>query len=115
MRQISFHLTTEQIRNRTKTVTRRIGWNNVKPGELLQAIVKGQGIPKGGHVEKLCVIKVESVKRETLCMMVLDYKSDETAKEGFPHLTTQEFVTMFVKEMKCPWIQQVTRIEFSYV
>jgi hypothetical protein len=52
-RNISFALTTDQVRSRTKTVTRRLGWKDLKPGTLLQPVVKAQGIPKGGKVEKI--------------------------------------------------------------
>lgn len=52
MRNISFALTTEQIRNQTKTVTRRVGWANLKPGTLLQPIEKGQGLKKGDRARK---------------------------------------------------------------
>lgn len=62
---MSFALTTDQVRRRTKTVTRRMGWRRLKPGTLLQPIVKGQGIPKGGHVETIGgpirVLRVDSV------------------------------------------------------
>jgi hypothetical protein len=47
MRRISFALTTTQVQNRTKTVTRRLGWNNLKPGDRLQPIYKGMGVEKG--------------------------------------------------------------------
>ena len=53
MRNISFAKTTEQVRLQRKTVTRRVGWLFLKHGDLLQPIVKGQGIQKGGTVEKI--------------------------------------------------------------
>ena len=42
MRNISFMLTTQQFRNRTKTVTRRMGWWNLKPGDILMGVEKRQ-------------------------------------------------------------------------
>jgi hypothetical protein len=60
MRLISFSLTTRQVRDGSKTVTRRLGWADLKPGERLQACVKCMGIPKGGHVEKIRVIECVS-------------------------------------------------------
>ena len=53
MRNMSFSLTTEQIRNRTKDVTRRLGWKNLKPGEHFRAVEKCQGLKKGEHIVKL--------------------------------------------------------------
>ena len=60
-RNMSFMLTTEQIRNRTKTVTRRLGWQFLKTGDVLNACVKCQGLKPGETVERLCQIRVTSV------------------------------------------------------
>ena len=43
-RNMSFMLTTEQVRNKTKTVTRRLGWWFLKPGEIVNAVEKGMGL-----------------------------------------------------------------------
>jgi len=43
-RNISFALTTKQIRNRSKTVTRRLGWLHIKKGDVLNACVKCMGL-----------------------------------------------------------------------
>lgn len=34
-RHMSFSMTTEAVRRREKTVTRRLGWSDLKPGTLL--------------------------------------------------------------------------------
>ena len=68
---MSFCLTTPQVRAGTKTVTRRIGWWNLKPGELLMAIEKGQGLKKGEHVTRIRPIRVVTVRRERLHMIAL--------------------------------------------
>lgn len=112
MRNISFALTTEQVRNRTKTVTRRLGWVNLKPGTLLQPVVKAQGIPKGGTVEKIGgPIRVVSVDRVVLG----DISPQDVYREGFPQMTPREFVAMFKKHMGGLKDQTVTRIQFEYV
>jgi hypothetical protein len=38
MRNMSFSMATSQAREKSKTVTRRLGWAGAKPGELLQQI-----------------------------------------------------------------------------
>jgi len=43
MRLISFMLTERQIRERTKTQTRRLGWKTVKVGDRLRGVLKCQG------------------------------------------------------------------------
>ena len=133
-RNISFFLTTEPIRNRTKTVTRRLGWKNVKRGEILNACVKCQGLKPGEKIEKLCKIRVTDARPEPLNFMEsqddlvrdlmevwndVDYPKDygdtEAVKEGFPNMTGAEFVGMFCENMKCQPETKVTRIEFEYI
>ena len=58
MRNISFMLTTEQIINRTKTVTRRNGWKNLKKGDLLCGARKCMGLRPGEKMERLSTIRV---------------------------------------------------------
>lgn len=118
MKNISFMLTTEQIRNRTKTVTRRMGWKNLRPGELLQACVKCQGIKKGEHPEKLCVIRVRKVRNEKLNELEKEpfgYGRAEVVKEGFPKIQPAEFVDFFCDHNGCQPTDEITRVEFEYV
>jgi len=121
-RNISFALTTEPFKNRTKTVSRRLGWwedkkrrRIIRAGDLLMGCEKCQGIEKGGLV-RLGLIQVVDVRREPLNLMLYpDYGSDEVVKEGFPNLTGGEFVDMFCSHMNCNQHEDVTRIAFRYV
>jgi len=117
MRNISFALTTEQVKNRTKTVTRRIGWKNLKPGTLLQPVEKAQGLKKGEHVTKIGgPIKVVSVRQEPLREMYhAAIGLREARYEGFPHLNGKQFVAFFCEHNGCTPDDEVTRIEFEYV
>lgn len=110
-RNMSFMLTTEQIRNRKKTVTRRMGWKNLKPGTLLNACEKCMGLKKGENIKKLCQIRVVDVRREPLNRI----SKAEVTKEGFPEESPDGFVRMFTHHMKCRRDEVVTRIEFEYV
>jgi hypothetical protein len=110
---MSFMLTTQQIRDETKTVTRRLGWKFLKVGDRIQACVKCQGLGKGGKIQKLKVIEVVAVRREVLTC--IHFYSGECEREGFPSMTTSEFVNMFCREMRCADSDFVTRIEFKYV
>lgn len=110
MKNISFQLTEEQIRNRTKTVTRRLGWRKLKAGDLLQACVKCMGLKRGESPEKLARIRVVSVTREQLDTIT----ADDCAREGFPDLKPMGFVEMFCRHMNVPETVEVTRIEFEY-
>lgn len=120
-RNISFALTTDQIRNRTKTVTRRLGWKNLKPGTVLNACVKCMGLKPGEKVQKLATIRVVDVRQESLDAMddcgdsPWSYGNLEAKKEGFSMMTGAEFVTMFCTHMNCSDTTEVTRIEFEYI
>jgi hypothetical protein len=123
MPNMSFAITTEQIRNRTKTVTRRLGWEKLRPGALVWAVEKCQGLKKGERVTRIAQLRVVNVRRERLGAMLPPYSihngnnygEQEVAKEGFPNSTPAEFVAMFCKTHKpCePW-WLITRIEFEY-
>lgn len=118
MRNISFALTKDQIRGRTKTVTRRNGWDFVKPGDLLQGVEKCQGLKKGETVKPLSVIRVVGVTREQLRRMTDDpaYGATECEREGFPEMTPAQFVEMFCRSHRgCTPDSEITRIEFGYV
>lgn len=117
MRNISFFLTTEQFRGRSKDVTRRLGWSNLKPGTRLMGCVKCQGLKPGEPMERLGVVEVTSVCREQLSLMVdyPDYGKSEALREGFPEMSGPEFVEMFCEHMKVKPDHRVTRIEFRYV
>lgn len=115
MRNMSFALTTEQVRNQTKTVTRRLGWASANIGDIVQPVVKGQGIPKGGKIEKIGgPIRFVSVRRERLNIIGTRYLYDPVL-EGFPLMTNAEFVAMFCQHNACDPTDDVTRIEFEYV
>lgn len=116
MKNISFSLTTPQFLDKSKDVTRRLGWGDLKPGDRLMACEKCQGIKRGEKIVKLGEIVVVSVRHETLHRMITDkdYGKEEARREGFPHLTGAEFVAMFCKAMNCLRSQIVTRIEFAH-
>ena len=109
MRNMSFSMTTDQLVDGSKDVTRRIGWQNVRPGDRIQAVKKGMGLKKGEKAEKLVVITVVSVRQEPL------YRIDkaECVREGFPDMEPEEFVTMFMAANRCEKHTIVTRIEFK--
>jgi hypothetical protein len=128
-RQMSFSMTVEAVRSRSKTVTRRTGWDSLKPGDLVWAVEKSMGLKKGEKVNKLALLRVVSVEWEPLSWLLEDshytYYSGrnggrydavaELAREGFPELHPIEFVTMFCETNNCFEDDLVNRIEFEYV
>jgi hypothetical protein len=111
MRNISFALTTRQVRAREKTVTRRLGWAALQPGTLLMACEKCQGLKSGEKLVRLGAIRVTNVRRERLWLI----DEADIAREGFPGMKPSAFVGMFCEHMRCGAADLVTRIEFEYL
>ena len=117
MRDMSFALTVEPMRQHLKHCTRRFGWDDIKVGEILQAVEKCQGLKKGEHVKKLDVIRVTAERWEPLTQMVefSEYGKEEVILEGFPLMSPAEFVMMVAKANHKEPYQMVHRIQFEYV
>lgn len=111
MRNISFALTTEQFRNRTKFVTRRNGWAFLAPGDHLMGCVKCMGLKPGEKLERLGEIVVLEVRREPLNSIT----PEEVILEGFPTWTPQQFIEMYCKHNGNHPDDPVNRIRFDYV
>lgn len=111
MRNMSFMLTTAQVRDGTKTVTRRLGWEFLKPGDLVRACVKCMGLRRGEHVERIRTIRILRVSKQWLNSIT----QEDVQREGFPDWTPQQFVNMFCEHNHCEPDTLVNRIEFEYV
>ncbi len=109
---MSFHLTTRQVRAREKTVTRRNGWQRARVGQVVQPIVKGQGLRKGEHVEQIGgPIRFVDVRREPLDAIT----AADVELEGFPGMTPAAFVELYRRANGGAADQIVTRIQFEYL
>lgn len=113
-RNMSCALTTDAVRRRQKTVTRRLGWWFLKPGDELQLCVKCMGLRPGDKIERLAMVRVVSTRPEPLRDM-RDYGVAEVIREGFANMTVSEFLRMFCESMKCTPDTVVNRIEWEYV
>ena len=111
MKLISFSMTPEQILDRSKTVTRRMGWKGLAPGTQLRAVEKAMGLKRGEKVRDLAVIEVVDVRRE----LIEDITAADVVAEGFPDWTAERFVEAFCKAMRCDPADECVRIEFRYV
>jgi hypothetical protein len=112
-RNISFALTTEQFKNRTKTVTRRPGWLFLKPGDVLMGCRKCMGLKSGEKIERLGLIRVVNTRRERINQIT----AGDVVKEGFPDMDKAQFLRFFLSEIrpKQGALTIVTRIEFEYL
>ena len=113
MRNMSFKLTQEQVRNQTKDVTRRFGWWFLQPGDVVQPVRKGMGLKKGEKVEKIGPpIRIVSTRRE----MVGDVTDAECVREGFPDMTRGDFIKLLSADFyRATGTSPVNRIEFEYL
>jgi UTP-glucose-1-phosphate uridylyltransferase len=120
---MSFALTTDAVKARTKTVTRRLGWKFAKAGDRILAVDK----LRTKNAQKLGVIEIVNVRREWL-WEIYSYLIDsnvtkpvyeqvnETTREGFPNMSGLQFADMFRQMHKLDDDDvQVTRIEFRYI
>ncbi len=112
---MSVALTEAAVRDRSKTVTRRLGWERLRPYNRLTLCRKVMGRKRSdGTVEplvRLAEVEVLSVRRELLCDVTLD----DVAREGFPDYSLRAFVQFFCLHMRCTPDTEVTRIEWTYL
>lgn len=111
-RLMSVALTESQVRARNKTVTRRMGWHVLRPGDRLTLCRKVMGRRRGEPLVRIVDVRVLAVRRERLD----EITPDEVLAEGFPEMSPAEFVEFFCGTHKgCTPDSEVTRIEWAYL
>ncbi|MEU5407441.1 hypothetical protein [Nocardia asteroides] len=111
-RLMSVSLTEDQVRSRTKTVTRRVGWRMLAAGDHLTLCRKVMGRKPDEPLVRIVDVEVLSVRREPLNVI----SADDLAAEGFPWMTRPEFVEFFCATHRgCGPETEVTRIEWRYL
>lgn len=112
MKNMSFAMTTEQVANQTKTVTRRFGWDKLKCGQLIQPVEKVMGFKKGDKIVKIGgPIQIVNIRKEQLW----EITRDDVILEGFPDMMPEQFVQMMIDKFRCKPRDIVNRIEFKYL
>lgn len=110
-RLMSVALTEDAVRERRKTVTRRLGWRFLKSGDRLTLCRKVMGRKPGEPLVRLAEVEVVSVRRERLSEM----RVSDLAAEGFPDWGWGRFAAFFCTNMRCEPDAVVTRIEWRYL
>lgn len=110
-RLMSVSLTEAAVLDRSKTVTRRLGWRMLKPGDTLTLCRKVQGRKPGEPLVRLAEVRVVDVRRERLN----EITQEEVVKEGFPTASPLWFVDFFCERMRTWPRVLVTRIEWEYL
>lgn len=127
-RLMSVSLTEQAVRDRRKTVTRRLGWRHLTPGTELDLCrkVMGRRHPDGtvDPLVRVARVRVVSVRREPLSRLTAPdaegnntpYGLAEVSREGFPDLNPQTFVDRyFTQAQGIAPDTVVTRIEWEYL
>lgn len=121
-RLMSVTLTEQAVVERRKTVTRRLGWTHLKPGDELDLCRKVMGRRRpDGTVEplvRLARVRVVSTRWERLD----EVTAEDVAREGFdlpdlerPEANARWFVQFFCDHMRCTPGTPVNRIEWEYL
>jgi hypothetical protein len=105
----------DRIKDRTKTVTRRIGiqYADLHPGDILRAIPVGRV-----RDDAPALLKVLSVRHELLGDLVgTEYGDTEAALEGYPDKSGEQLYEIVCDVYGCRFDlnEVVTRIEFEYL
>lgn len=109
-RLMSVALTEDAVRDRTKTVTRRLGWLHAKPGDRITLCRKVMGRKAGEPLVRICDVEIVDVRREPLVRIT----DQDVAREGFPDRDRAWFIDFFRSHMGQD-TQIVTRIEWRYI
>lgn len=104
-RRMKFNVAHKALLDGTKTVTRRTGWGDVVPGEIIEAI---RETSKG--VVVLGTIRIVSVRRERADQIT----PDECAREGYPRMKPAEFTALLCRICQCEPSRVINRIEFEF-
>ena len=111
-RLMSVSFTEKQVRDRTKTVTRRARWLMLRPGHRLTLCRKVMGRKQGEPLVRITDVEVVSVSREPLGAIT----AADVAAEGFPGWAPAKFITFFCSKHKgCEPGTEVTRIQWRYL
>jgi len=103
---INFSMEERQFLDGTMDVTRRLGWTNLRVGQVLVGVVRKDE----RQVARVPIIVV-SVRREPLNAI----RVEDCIREGCPEMTPEEFVESFCSTYRCGPETAVTRIEFRRV
>lgn len=107
---MSVRETEAQVRDRSKTETRRLGWRFLEPGARLTLCPKVRGRRPGEELERLVEVEVTAVEQQRLW----EISQEDVIAEGFPDWTPEQFVEFFCETFKVQPYVVVTVIRWRY-
>jgi hypothetical protein len=108
---MSVALTEEAVRAGRKTVTRRLGWRMLTPGDRITLCRKVMGRRPGEPLVRICEVEILSVRREPLHAVT----AADVDREGFTGQTPAQFIAFFCHHMRVRPDTEVTRIRWRYL
>jgi hypothetical protein len=135
-RLMSVALTEQAVRDQRKTVTRRLGWLFLKPGDRLTLVRKVQGRKPGEPIVRLAEVEVVSVGRGSILSLTEEDVArecvplrDQHGHERFDEIwwpdggsfrdaqpTVESWITWYCGMFDIhPYLDDVTRIEWRYL
>jgi hypothetical protein len=126
MRAISCSHTDRAVLERSKDVTRRVGWLFLVEGAKLRVVKKAMGLKKGERQERLAVVRVTRVSKEPLSALLDDpsYGREELIREGVhdhpmvrgsPERFCAWFLTCVAARLRPTLRTPLTRIQWEYL
>ena len=112
-RRMSCAATVRQVRDRTKTQTRRLRWRQAKVGDELVLVEKCQGLKRGEKQVEVARVRITAVRREFLSRVT----AEDVAREGFPGRSPAYFCAIFRRVNRVPEDADpmVTVIDWEYL
>lgn len=101
----------DAVRERRKTVTRRLGWKFLKVGDTLTLCRKVMGRKPDEPLVRIAEVRVVDVRREALW----DIADEDVEREGFADWDRHMFVGFFCSAMNCDPSTEITRVEWEYL
>ncbi|WP_157227486.1 hypothetical protein [Nocardia asiatica] len=109
---MSIALPEDAVRQRRKTVTRRLGWRHLRVGDQLTLCRKVMGRRGGEPLVRITTVEILDIRREPLHTIT----PDDVTAEGFPDYTPQQFIDFFCRtHHPCTPDTEITRIHWRYL
>lgn len=115
---MSVSYTERAVRERRKTVTRRLGWRFLKVGDQLTLCQKVMGRRAGEPLVRLAEVEVVDVRREPLNAITdadVEREGVDATLEVAGRTEAEAWASWFAWTIGCSVDDEVTRIEWRYL
>jgi len=103
--------TEQQVEDRSKSMTRRLGWKMVRVGDHLTLCRKVMGRKPGEPLVRITEVEITAIREERLW----EISHEDVIAEGFPDWSTDQFIEFFCRQFKVQEWVVVTVLEWRYL